>query len=319
MTDKRRSANDLLHQRDGGSSGNEVISICREARILARQNDALIEDLVRLATLTDRVNQEQPPPSVLKGAWQEIDAALGEESPALFFEILQASGALRLVIPEVSNLYGVPQTAKHHPEIDSFIHTMMSLERACELTQRRDVRFAVLVHDIGKGRTAKSQYPRHIGHEEEGAKMMSALCCRLGVPPSYQDLATRVARHHLEIHGLLTRKPKSLHKLIHRLSPENDYTVIFCISLCCIADAQGRKGLEHRPYPQAKYLVLAANSVRQAAFIEDSKEMDEVKKGISALKRLNQSLRKQPHLLFCNSAWSYQHGYEASMIEMPQW
>ncbi|MES9868561.1 MAG: multifunctional CCA addition/repair protein [Sedimenticola sp.] len=188
---------------------------------------------------------------VAERAWSEIGRALNEQYPVQFFETLRACGALHAVLPELHNLYGVPQPEKHHPEIDTGIHTMMVLEQACRLSDEGATRFAALVHDLGKGSTPKELWPGHIGHEERSVWLVTSLCARLRIPNNYRDLAVLVARYHTHLHRALELKPSTLLRTLMAVDALRRPERFEQFLLACEADARGRKGLESRPYPQA--------------------------------------------------------------------
>ena len=208
---------------------------------------------------------------VAERVWQELEKALGEKNPEVFFECLRKCHALKILFPEIDLLFGVPQAPEYHPEIDTGIHTMMVLQQACLLSEDTKVRFAALTHDLGKGNTPKKKWPKHVGHEERGAKLLAQMCQRLKVPNSYKELAILVAKHHLVCHKAYELRPGTLLKLFEKTGalrkPENFERFL----LACEADARGRKGLENRPYPQSSYLrkaLEASSSVTSDPFIQ---------------------------------------------------
>ena len=194
--------------------------------------------------------------------WVETERALGEQQPTVYFEVLRACGALEVVFPEIAALFGVPQPEKWHPEIDSGLHTMQVLEVAAELSGDTTVRFAALVHDVGKGLTPREQWPRHIGHEAAGAALIERLCARLRVPNEHRDLAVLVARHHAKVHRVAELRPGTLLELLEQTDAFRRAERFERMLVACEADARGR-GPELRiaPYPQAALL----RGVRDAA------------------------------------------------------
>jgi len=186
--------------------------------------------------------------------WQECHRALAGPCPACFFWVLRHCGALQVLLPEVDRLFGVPQPAKYHPEIDSGDHTLMVLEQAEGISQDTRVRFAALVHDVGKGTTPDSQWPRHIGHEQRGVKLIRELSQRLKVPNEHRDLAVLVARYHGLCHRALELKPATLLKLIEDLDALRRGERFLQFLQACEADARGRRGREEQDYPQSSYL-----------------------------------------------------------------
>ena len=174
--------------------------------------------------------------------WQETRNALAEDQPQVFFQTLAQCGALARVFPEIEALFGVPQPATWHPEIDTGIHTMMVLQQAAQLSSDTRVRFAALTHDLGKGETPRDQWPSHRGHEERSVRLVQELCQRLRIPNDYRAAC---------------RRPDRLDLLL----------------LACEADARGRKGLENEPYPQADLFrdaYAAATGVTASALDRES-------------------------------------------------
>jgi len=193
--------------------------------------------------------------------WKETERALGEQQPTAFFQVLRDCGALARLFPEIERLFGVPQPPRHHPEIDTGIHTMMVLEQACRLSADKRVRFAALVHDVGKGLTPAEQWPRHLGHEERGVGLIEALAQRLRIPNAYRDLARLVARYHTHCHRAAELRPATLLNTLLALDALRRPQRLEQFLLACEADARGRRGFEERPYPQADILRCALRAV----------------------------------------------------------
>lgn len=189
--------------------------------------------------------------------FQETDRALASQSPQVYFDVLRQCDALSILFPEVDALFGVPQTAKHHPEIDTGIHTLMVLEQATKLSNNNAVRFSALTHDLGKALTPESNWPKHHSHEHLGVKPVKALCKRLKVPNSYQQLAVHVCQFHLHCHRAFELKPATLAKLFKQLDAYRKPEQFEQFLLACKADALGRKGFENNQYPQTEYLQQA--------------------------------------------------------------
>ena len=194
--------------------------------------------------------------------WQETNKALVETSPQQYFLVLRDCGALARVFPELEALFGVPQPARWHPEIDTGIHVMMALKIAAELSDKAEIRFAVLAHDLGKGTTPKKLLPGHRGHEERSLKVLASLCARLPVPKNYQALAEAVARYHGLIHKASSLRPNTLHKIIVAVDGIRRPERFEDFLIACEADARGRKGLEEQAYPQAEILKCALHAAR---------------------------------------------------------
>ncbi len=189
--------------------------------------------------------------------WTETVRALAADDPASFIRVLRECGALARIFPEIDRLFGVPQNVRYHPEVDTGIHLLMCLEQAVRLGADSVVRFAVLVHDLGKGTTPAAEWPRHIGHEDRSEPLVLALCQRLRVPKEYSDLAKLVARYHSHCHRAMELRPGKLLKLLEATDALRRPQRFQRFLLACEADARGRKGLEYRSYPQAQRLQAA--------------------------------------------------------------
>ncbi len=194
--------------------------------------------------------------------WQETVKALATERPDVYFETLRACGALKRIFPEVNALFGVPQPPQWHPEIDTGVHTLMALRMAAQLSRSETVRFAVLVHDLGKATTPKELLPRHHGHEQRSEELLEGLCARLPVPNRVRDLALLVARHHGTVHKAAELKPQTILRTIAAADGLRQPERFDEMLLACEADARGRKGLEDRGYPQADRLRLALRAAK---------------------------------------------------------
>jgi len=199
--------------------------------------------------------------------WKETERALGEDRAEVYFQVLRDCGALKVLIPEVDAMFGVPQRPQHHPEIDTGLHTMMALQRACEYGFSTQVRFATLLHDLGKALTPEDEWPRHVQHEERGLSPVRELCNRLKVPSSFRDLAEIVCREHLMCHRVLDLRPGTVWRLLQRIDVLRKPERVEEYILSCLCDARGRLGLETRDYPQADFLrasIIAVRKVRAA-------------------------------------------------------
>jgi tRNA nucleotidyltransferase (CCA-adding enzyme) len=200
--------------------------------------------------------------------WKETEKALETDHPQVFFSTLRECGALAAAYPEIDRLFGVPQPAKWHPEIDTGVHTLMSLEQAARLSAKPIVRFAVLVHDLGKGTTPVEILPRHIGHERRSDELIERLGERIRIPNRFLALARSVARFHGVAHRIEEVRPAKLLELLTDIGALRDSDVLEDFIAACEADAKGRTGLENEPYPQGDYLRRAL--ARAAAVTADS-------------------------------------------------
>lgn len=256
-----------------------------EQRILRHVSPAFAEDPVRIlrvarfaarfaplgftiATETmqlmrDMTNNGEVNALVAERVWQETSRALNEKTPSRYIEVLRACGALKVLFPEIDCLFGVPQVEKYHPEIDTGIHTLMTLEQAAALSNDGCVRLAALLHDLGKGTTPEDELPQHIAHEERGVPLVKALCERYRVPNHDRQLAEISARQHLRIHRSLELRPNTLVKLLEKVDAFRRPERFEQLLIVCQADAQGRTGLENKPYPQADFLRSMLHSCQQ--------------------------------------------------------
>ena len=204
-------------------------------------------ELIRLLCKRYRI-----PNAVAERVWSELERALGEARPVRFFEVLRDCGALETLFPDIERLFGVPQPPEHHPEVDTGVHTMLVLEQAARLSDDRQIRFAVLTHDLGKGTTPPAEWPKHTGHEERSAELIRLLCKRYRIPNAYRDLAILVARYHGRCHRAAELRPATMLKALKALDAFRNPQRFAQFLLACEADARGRKGLEERDYPQAE-------------------------------------------------------------------
>jgi tRNA nucleotidyltransferase (CCA-adding enzyme) len=195
----------------------------------------------------------------------EMQRALQEPHPVAFFSVLRDVGALAIILPEVERLFGVPQPPQWHPEVDTGIHAFMALQSATQLSDSPRVRFAALVHDVGKGLTPPEQWPRHIGHETLSAQLVESLCRRLRLPNDYRELAVMVAKWHTLCHQAMVLTPLRMLKLLDEADIYRRFERFEEFLLACSADFFGRKDFATRRYPQAellKQVALAAKSVK---------------------------------------------------------
>ncbi len=201
---------------------------------------------------------------VAERVWQELARGLMEAKPSRMFQVLRQCGALEVLLPEVNRLWGVPQTALHHPEVDTGVHLMMVLDMAAQLGAPLPVRFACLMHDLGKGTTRAEELPRHIAHEERSVKLLLPICERLRVPVECKDLAVIVAREHGNIHRSAELNAAAVMRLLERCDAIRKPARFEAALLACECDARGRLGKQDDAYPQRERLaraLLAALSV----------------------------------------------------------
>ncbi|MCF9000290.1 multifunctional CCA addition/repair protein [Acinetobacter nectaris] len=252
----------------------DPLRVLRIARFAARYASygftVAPETLALMQTLADSGELESLTP---ERVWKETSRALLEKNADVYFEVLHECGALKVLFPEIEALFGIPQRPEYHPEIDCGIHTLMSLQQACKNEYSLDVRFAVLVHDLGKALTPKDVLPRHIMHEARGVKPVTEVCERLKVPTNTKKLAISVCKEHLMCHQALTLKPGTLWRLLQRLDVLRRPEKVEEFIQACECDARGRLGLENRPYPQADYMRQAIQCVRSIKAYDLPKEV----------------------------------------------
>ncbi|MDU5475299.1 MULTISPECIES: multifunctional CCA addition/repair protein [Pantoea] len=203
--------------------------------------------------------------------WKETEKALTSRNPQVYFQTLRDCGALEVLFPELDRLFGIPAPAKWHPEIDTGVHTLMTLTLAASLSDEIDVRFATLFHDVGKALTPPEKWPSHHGHGAAGVPLVEALCQRLRVPNAIRDLALIVTEFHDVVHTIERQSADALVALFDRIDAWRKPHRVEQIALTSEADARGRAGLENMPYPQGDYLRQAfalAQSVPTKAVIE---------------------------------------------------
>ncbi len=215
-----------------------------------------------MALMAEIVEQDELAHLSKERVWIEVEKALSEQSPDTFIEVLRECGALQRLLPEVEALFGVPQPPEHHPEVDTGVHVLMALQQAVAMQCDTETRFAVLLHDLGKGTTPADVLPRHIGHEARGADLVKAACARLSAPVRYRELALAVCKFHTLCHQAKTLRGKTLLKLLSGTDALRRPERFEQFLQACEADARGRLGLEDRDYPQAQYLRQALHIVQ---------------------------------------------------------
>ncbi len=255
-----------------------------EARCLRHVSDAFVEDPVRVlrvarfaarfagmgfrvadetCALIRRIGESgELETLVAERVWQELSRALDEPDPAAFFESLRACGVLARLFPEIDALFGVPQTARYHPEIDTGVHLMMALRKSAELGHDNQTRFAVLMHDLGKGTTPAELLPRHHGHEARGVELVRAFCHRWRVPREHEALALLTTEYHTQVHRAFELRPVTLLKLFTAADMFRKPLRFEKMLDACLADLRGRLQFENAPYPQAEFLADLAQQLR---------------------------------------------------------
>ncbi|OIV46891.1 multifunctional CCA tRNA nucleotidyl transferase/2'3'-cyclic phosphodiesterase/2'nucleotidase/phosphatase [Sodalis sp. TME1] len=241
----------LRHVSDAfGEDPLRVLRVARFAARFAHLNFRIApETLALMQHMTDELPLLAP-----ERVWKETERALATRNPQVYFQVLRDCGALKTLFPEVDALFGVPAPAKWHPEIDTGIHTLMTVSMAARLSDDIAVRFATLCHDVGKALTPRELWPSHHGHGPAGVKVVEGLCQRLKVPNPLRDLAKIVAQYHDLLHGAENLAPKTLVKLFSAIDVWRRPERLEQMILASEADARGRTGFENQPYPQGDFL-----------------------------------------------------------------
>jgi tRNA nucleotidyltransferase (CCA-adding enzyme) len=252
----------------------DPVRILRVARFAARFPEFSIAPET-LQLMQDMVLAGEVEHLVPERVWQELAKGLMTAKPSRMFEVLKDCGALKVLLPEVNALWGVPQRAEYHPEIDTGVHLMMVLDMSAHLNASLPVRVACLMHDLGKGTTPPDEWPRHIGHEQRSAKLLKQVCERLRIPVECKELSDVVAREHGNIHRSQDLNAAALMRLLERCDairkPERWPEIL----LACECDARGRKGFEDVVYPPATRLqqvLQSALSVATAPIAEQAQK-----------------------------------------------
>ena len=260
----RKDLNSKVLRHVSGAFIEDPLRVLRVARFAARYHHLGFtiapetEELMKAM-----VNRGELSHLVAERVWKEIDRALCEKSPDIFIRTLRDCGGLAVLLPEVDRLFGVAQRADYHPEIDTGIHTLMALQQAAILTDKSAIRFAVLVHDLGKGITPDHILPSHSGHEARGLSLVKAVCDRLRVPNEHRQLAMIVTEFHLLCHKALELPPATLLTLLKTVGAIKSSIKLDDFLTCCTADARGRTGFETRDYPSVSYLRVATQALQE--------------------------------------------------------
>lgn len=255
----QQDIHDQLLRHTSPAFAEDPVRILRVARFAARYAGFSVAkptmDLMRRMVAAGEADA-----LVAERVWQELAKGLMEEKPSRMFQVLRQANALHVLLPEVERLWGVPQRAEYHPEIDTGVHLMMVLDMAAQLNAPLTVRVACLMHDLGKGTTPASLLPRHIGHEERSVRLLLPVCERLRVPTDYKELAVVVAREHGNIHRSQDLSATATLRLLERCDAIRKPQRFAEVLLACECDARGRLGKENEPYPQAQRLQTALDA-----------------------------------------------------------
>ena len=242
----------------------DPVRILRVARLAARFPDFTVAPETA-ALMREMVQSGEVDHLVAERVWQELAKGLMETTPSRMFEVLRECGALARLLPEVHQLWGVPQRAEYHPEIDTGVHLMMVLDMAARLQASLPVRLACLFHDLGKATTPAHLLPRHLGHEERSARLLKKICDRLRLPTDCRELADVVAREHGNIHRSGELGAAATVRLLERCDAFRKPQRFADVLLACECDARGRLGLTETPYPQGARLLVALSAAQGVA------------------------------------------------------
>ncbi len=242
----------------------DPVRILRVARFAARFDDFSVAPET-MALMREMVAAGETDALVAERVWQELARGLMETRPSRMFDVLRACGALAVLLPEVDRLWGVPQSAEHHPEVDTGVHLMMVLDTSARLQAPLAVRFACLMHDLGKGTTEPALLPRHTGHEKRSAELLHAVCDRWRVPVDIRELAEVVAREHGNVHASGELDAPELVRLLERCDAFRKPARFVEVLLACECDSRGRLGFEDQPYPQRERLLAVLRAAAGVA------------------------------------------------------
>lgn len=246
----------------GPAFAEDPVRILRLARFAARFTDFSVAPET-LALMRGMVHAGEVDYLVAERVWQELAKGLMEARPSRMFEVLRECGALKRLLPEVDALFGIPQRAEYHPEIDAGIHTMMVIDQSASRGFDLPVRFAALTHDLGKATTPPEILPRHIAHEERSVRLTGTLCERLRVPNDCRDLALMMARHHGNIHRAEELRSTTIVKLLESTDALRRPERFRQLLEACLCDFTGRLGWENRIYESPNRLLAALAAVNQ--------------------------------------------------------
>ncbi len=256
----RRDLEAKILRHVGPAFAEDPVRILRLARFAARFDDFTVAPET-LALMRGMVDCGEADHLVAERVWQELAKGLSEAKPSRMFEVLRDCGALARLLPEVEALFGVPQRADYHPEIDAGVHTMMVIDQSARHGFPLPVRFAALTHDLGKATTPADILPRHLGHEQRSATLVEALCARLRVPNDCRDLALIMARHHGAVHRAAELRPAAVVELFEKTDALRRPERFRQLLDACLCDFTGRLGWENRSYASPQRLLTALAAV----------------------------------------------------------
>lgn len=280
LIDPYRGVDDLrarILRHVGPAFVEDPVRILRLARFAARFADFTVAAETQ-ALMREMVENGEVDALIPERVWQELAKGLMETRPSRMFEVLRQCGALKKILPEVDRLFGVPQPPQHHPEVDTGVHVMLVVDYAAAQNFDLPVRFAALMHDLGKGTTPAEMLPRHIGHEQRGVGLVKDVCKRLRVPNDCRDVAVITANFHGKAYRALEMRPDTVVQLLHDTDALRQPQRFEAFLQACESDVRGRPGFETRAFPEADYLrrALAAAQAIDAGAIAG--QFDQVEK-----------------------------------------
>ncbi|HJV81624.1 multifunctional CCA addition/repair protein [Noviherbaspirillum sp.] len=239
----------------------DPVRILRVARFAARFTDFSLAPETN-ALMRRMVDAGEVDALVPERVWQELSRGLMESKPSRMFEVLRGCGALERILPELDALWGVPQPEQHHPEIDTGVHVMMVIDYAAQRQYSLPIRWAALVHDLGKGTTPKEEWPKHHGHEARSVRLVEQVCKRLKIPNDCRDLAVMTAREHGNVARALELRPNTIVTLLERCDAFRKPQRFIDMLLASECDHRGRAGFADRAFPQAAHLETALGAAQ---------------------------------------------------------
>jgi tRNA nucleotidyltransferase (CCA-adding enzyme) len=279
----------------GEAFAEDPVRILRAARFAARFTEFSVAPET-LVLMRQMVNIGEVDALVAERVWQELAKGLMEQKPSRMFDVLRDCGALQKILPELDRLWGVPQPPQHHPEIDTGVHVMMVIDYAAKQNFNLPVRFAALVHDLGKGTTPADILPRHIGHEMRSVQLVKDVCKRLRVPNDCKELGVMVAKFHGKLHQAQKMKPSTLLEFLIELDAIRQPDRFADFLKACESDSRGRTGLESCAIPETELILKvlqAALKVDAGAIAKQHTEPEKIKKAVfeARLKAVAQNIK----------------------------
>jgi tRNA nucleotidyltransferase (CCA-adding enzyme) len=285
LIDPHRGVDDLkagVLRHVGPAFVEDPVRILRLARFAARFADFTVAEETQ-TLMCEMVENGEVDALIPERVWQELAKGLMEARPSRIFEVLRQCGALKRILPEVDRLFGVPQPPQHHPEVDTGVHVMLVVDYAAAQGFDLPVRFAALMHDLGKGTTPIEMLPRHIGHEQRGVGLVKEVCKRLRVPNDCRDVAVITANFHGKAYRALEMRPDTVVQLLHDTDALRQPQRFEAFLQACESDVRGRPGFETRAFPEADYLrraLQAAQAVDAGAIASQFDQPEKIREAV---------------------------------------